>query len=507
LATYPHLTLFLLRFIFTMFKLLKNIENNYLYVGIIMGSILFVESFIIMYSNNLNTSAYGYLYVYDFVFITLILYIFVHWWLNVERSISSYLAFLGNVLILSLYILGFVNLIKGLPNPIYVENLSTFSYYRYMLFLIIALIGICTYLLFKLGVIPNSWESKLSFITFPYFKEEIRILLASRDISGSYCIRLTNLLIHSLTFRYVFFSIHFSVFYLFRLVCLCLFIRFVFFHGDLRILIYLLPISLLIWLLRFIEYYFFFFFDSNKNYIKDLLLVKTLTPLTSQELESQSITVTRNPSDLKFTLTDFGYKEGYTLENMNFVVSQWYLITNLQVTVLKYKNITSISSKLSLVINVITWITIVLKLLPFNQYSFIFGFNLEGLGVFSRRTFSSSRPLLARDSRFMKEHAMNPLKEKTNGAYSPGHPVYGEELPNGDYRIDGSLTHGSGSKDHPSHELGTTDAKGKPQRYIPHEPVEIPKGDLTASIPGSSQQLEHPQVKEKLDKGSKTQDQ
>jgi hypothetical protein len=194
-----------------------------------------------------------------FTWFSFIIYIFLYSWLNVRKSMPSFLAFFGNILILCLYILGFINLIKGLPNPIYLENLSTFSYYRYMLFLIIALIGICTYLLFKLGVIPNSWESKLSIFTFPYFKEEIRKLLASRDISGSYCIRLTNMLIHSLTFRYIFFTLHFLVFHFFRLVYLYLFIHFVFFHADLRVLIQLLPISFLIWLLRFLEYYFFYF--------------------------------------------------------------------------------------------------------------------------------------------------------------------------------------------------------------------------------------------------------
>jgi hypothetical protein len=106
----------------------------------------------------------------------------------------------------------------------------------------------------------------------------------------------------------------------------------------------------------------------------------------------------------------------------------------------------------------------------------------------------------------MKEHGMNPLKEKTNGAYSLGHPVYGEELPNGDYRVDGSLTHGKGSPSHPSHELGTKDSQGKAQRYIPHEPVVVPDSSVSSSIAGSEKALEHPQVKEKLDQGSKTQD-
>jgi hypothetical protein len=78
--------------------------------------------------------------------------------------------------------------------------------------------------------------------------------------------------------------------------------------------------------------------------------------------------------------------------------------------------------------------------------------------------------------------------------HSPGHPVYGEKLPNGDYRVDGSITHGKGSPENPSMDLGTTDSQGKPQRYIPHEPIVVPDSSVSNPIPGSSQQLEQPQV-------------
>jgi hypothetical protein len=484
------------------FAFFKDVIFNHKHIGLMffMATYFFILPFIY----DLRPEVMFYWGLYQFTCITFIIYLFLYWCSNLDIYLSSFLAFFGNVIILALYIIGFINLSKGLPNPVYLENLSSYSYYRYMVFLGLALVGIFFYLLIKANIMRDSITTFANYISFPYFKEEVRILIASWDISGHYCVRLTDMLIHSLTFRYVFFTLHFLIFYFFRILFLCLFINFVFFHGDLRILIYLMPISFLIWFFRFLEYYYFYFFESNKNYIKDLVLVESLTPLTSEELHS--VTVTRNPSDLKFTLTDFAVKENYTLKDIDYVISQWYFITNLQVTFLEYKKIISISSKLSLVINVITWITIMIKL---SKYSLVLGYGLGiGFGTLSRRAFSSSRPLLLpRDSRFMKESGMNPLKAKTKGAYSPGHPVYGEELPNGQYKVEGSLTHGKGSKEHPSHELGTRDAQGKAQRYIPHEPVTVPTGDLTPPIFGSEKTLEHPQVKEKLDKGSKNQDQ
>jgi hypothetical protein len=102
---------------------------------------------------------------------------------------------------------------------------------------------------------------------------------------------------------------------------------------------------------------------------------------------------------------------------------------------------------------------------------------------------------------------MNPLKEKTKGGIQPRTSSIRGGTAWGDYKVEGSLTHGKGSPEHPSHGLGTKDSNGKEERYIPHEPVEIPKGDLMPPIPGSSHKLEQPHVKEKLDKGSETRDQ
>jgi hypothetical protein len=135
-------------------------------------------NFIVIYNQIDN---YQFCIYYIVVAISYVIYILIYSRLKIHISTRSFLAFLGNVLVLCLYILGLVNLIKGLPNPIYLENLSTFSYYRYMLFLAFALIGIFLYLLLKANFMTDHITTLANYISFPYFKEEIRLLLASRN--------------------------------------------------------------------------------------------------------------------------------------------------------------------------------------------------------------------------------------------------------------------------------------------------------------------------------------
>jgi hypothetical protein len=109
-------------------------------------------------------------------------------------------------------------------------------------------------------------------------------------------------------------------------------------------------------------------------------LAEPLTPLTLEETSSHI--VKRNLDQFKFTITQCGFEEGFTLRDLDYMIKCWVDHGKLDVAIIRYKNITGISSKLSLVINLITWIAIILKLLPFNQYGFIFGFNLGGFGAF-----------------------------------------------------------------------------------------------------------------------------
>ena len=97
---------------------------------------------------------------------------------------------------------------------------------------------------------------------------------------------------------------------------------------------------------------------------------------------------------------------------------------------------------------------------------------------------------------------MGPLKEKTNGAYSPGHPVYGTPDGKGVYTVEGSLTRGRGTSQNPSEYLDPEPIDpNKPQRVIPFpKNIHLPEKYLKKPIPNSEQYLEKQSVKEVLDK-------
>lgn len=300
---------------------------------------------------------YVYTAVATFLWLTLIVYIMLYTWRHLSISVPSYLAFLGNVLFLSLYILGFINLIKGLPNPIYLENLSTFSYYRYMLFLSVALMGICIYFFLKLEIIPHSWGSKLYFFTFPYLKEEIRVLLYSWNDTffGPICCSIMDHIHSSKVFRSVFVFCLFCLIYCIRLIQALLFFNFVFFHEDLRYCIYLLPISFISWILSFFEYYLKTFLEGTCNYIRDILSVSLKEPL-DQDIGHHVLF--RTKEQLNYSISSFGVEKGFQEEDIDNLINEWLLCGSLTVLYNKYCYWLSYYTYFILFLRLISWSSI-----------------------------------------------------------------------------------------------------------------------------------------------------
>lgn len=108
--------------------------------------------------------------------------------------------------------------------PRYIDNLSSYARYRYNLLLILYVVS----------------------LYFPYLKEEIRRILYcwNENIFSYYWCLLINFLTSSRRNRVIYFTVHFIIFYLFSLIQAILFANVVFFHGDLRDNLYLLPYPL-----------------------------------------------------------------------------------------------------------------------------------------------------------------------------------------------------------------------------------------------------------------------
>ena len=115
---------------------------------------------------------------------------------------------------------------------------------------------------------------------------------------------------------------------------------------------------------------------------------------------------------------------------------------------------------------------------------------------------TSKHSFLARDARFLKEWAQNSACKDSGGKFVPGHPVYGEEKPSGDFVAEGALTKGQGSPENPSLPLlpdpiDNNLPKGTPQNHIPfgrHSKIIIPPGGTHGPLPGSQQKLEDPKI-------------
>ena len=106
------------------------------------------------------------------------LYLMIYHWRNVFISTISYICFLINTTILLTFIYGFILLSKGIPDPIYIEDLFIFSYYRYVIFFGITLLVIIVYLLIKCYpfILPY-----ISTVTYPHLKEQVRLILFTWD--------------------------------------------------------------------------------------------------------------------------------------------------------------------------------------------------------------------------------------------------------------------------------------------------------------------------------------
>lgn len=113
-----------------------------------------------------------------------------------KRSILSYCVIYVE---LYLFILGFLTFFKSL-SPIYIEDLSKNSLFRYPIFLLILIIIGTFYYIFKF---KNSSEIEeiFKYISYPYVKEEITHML--NNIYGNKLYNIANIIIYNVRENFV----------------------------------------------------------------------------------------------------------------------------------------------------------------------------------------------------------------------------------------------------------------------------------------------------------------
>lgn len=386
----------------------------------------------------------------------------------------------------------FYTLYKGIPYPIYLKDLSTYSQYRYLILCVFSFIGFSLIFLKK-----NDFSS---FFLLDLKAEAYKILYFCDRFLGEYCLYIYKKIYESRSFAFIFFFIHFTLSYLFKILSVILLFRCIFFHGDFCLLLYLAIPSFVAWVYNFYFYYFKKFCESTRNYIKDLLIIECTKPISEQDQKNQYITC--RPTDFIVNLSPIALAEGFSTNDLKFLFDKWLIICNIDLKFLRYDLF-------------ISWIRYGLFSCLFFCWTFLsFHFfvndslltsSLNFWGVFKRTFFLTNHlPLRGRDARFVNEGiSMNRVKVGTKGAVSPGHPVIGEEEGNS-YRVDGAITHGKGSIENPSHPLSPTGISpdGRPVNFIPVGdgiPKKFPLASFSSPIPNSEPFCEDKEVKTKID--------
>jgi hypothetical protein len=271
-----------------------------------------MHSVIESFSYNLE---YTYISYFVIIIFFIVIYFIIYKILQIKISITSLFFFLCNCSILTLFFFGFYNIHKGMSNPIYIENLSVFSAYRSLLLLFLSIITLCYYFISKY-VFPESTNQ--TFITFPYLKQQMHeIIYSIKRTKEIFNIFMTFL--YKNINRIFYATLHFFIFYVIRIIHFILFFNFMFFHGDLRWNLYLLPISFTIWILRFFEYSFNIYIEGSNNYIRSILQVTPLKDLSYIEEEF----ITQELTQLKFEITAVGHAEGYNDDGLYILKDIW----------------------------------------------------------------------------------------------------------------------------------------------------------------------------------------
>src|ERR1700729_1709584 len=294
-------------------------KNQHLFF-LLPALLIFISSIISFEAVSINTNfsenpiAVIYL-IFAFLSGSFILYSLLYTWRFLKRSSFSFFRFFLIILQASFYIYAIYNLSKGLPKPIFVNDLSYFSQYRYLFFSFLAFILIILYFLTQFYKTEINFYEMFRFLSV---REEAYTLLYTwnQTIFGPIFSKFIDWLGSSIINCFFYIIIHFLIFYASRIITLIVFINFTFFHGDLRFILYLIPLSFLIWFLRFFEYYFHLFFTGTVNYIKTLITVQVINKEKAFLFHGTIKTLSDN---LSYELTHEAYFKGYTFDDLAYL--------------------------------------------------------------------------------------------------------------------------------------------------------------------------------------------
>lgn len=440
-------------------------------------------------------------YILLFILIILSIYIKLYIWRNRNISIKSFIFFLSNIIQLILYTWSIYFLLFSLQGPIYLKDLSLISQYRHLLFFILIVISILLYIVFYLSSYQIPFN--VSVITFPYLKEEIRLILYTWNDSvfNPICSKIIeHLYIGSHRNRVVYFILHFILFNVPRFISTLLFTYFILGGGDLRYVMYMLPLLFIKWLLSLFDYYFNVFFEGTCTYIRLVLNVKANTiPTSVNGIVSASL------EDMNFTLTEYGINEGFNYQGLTALIRCWDQCAQLSVYFSFYKRFLSRFNLFLNSVKIINYFCVVYIFFLKSSMEILFAtgvwsvFRRKGTCLILPYNPNQGSGIRHIEASHVKQQFQKQMYNYTGGVQQGNHPPIidpqdrnPEKLT--EIRYLGQATHGLGTNVNPSEELHpATDLLGKlkSQRFIPVKGRHYYDDTwFNPSIPGSKHYLE-----------------
>lgn len=458
-------------------------------------------------------------YLFSFILYLLLvlsIYIKLYYWRNLNMTFKSYILFMLNTVQLMLYLWGFyLFLFVIVQSPIYLQDLSVYSQYRYLLFFSCFMLFL---MISSISYILNQSLVKIAKpLVFPYMKEEIRLILYSwHHIFSTYFSKFLDF-VFGLTHKSRIFllSLHFLFFNFPRIIALGLFFNFVFLKGDLRYLIYFSPFLFFIWIFSFVEYYFNVFFEESSRYIKVLV---------NAQLQSfqdiNKTTIKASLQNITFTLTEEARQRGFDEKMLPGLIKAWDTLASLEVYFSFYKQIVIKFFRLLLLVQIFCWFNIVYIFFFKSLLHSVFATGFSIFQPFKNLVRAGTRLCVPHDPKlglnrrdyeaaFIKHQFQKEAEKQTGGIQKGNHPgvinlkdINPDNL--NEVRYHGELTHGKGTVDNPSVPLHPTqDVIGnpKPQNLIPVPyPHYLSKNFFGPIIPGSTQYLETNPARDNLNK-------
>lgn len=445
--------------------MLKNSFNNiqYNYKNFLAGSpLITITSADFIY--DLKVLIY---YLLCLFFITILIYIGIYRYRNLTISLSSFIFFFFNFLIGFFFFLSITNIIKGINEPFYIENLSVFSRYHYLIFVILGSVFAISW--FYLRYVPNAspkLQNSILFISKPFlFEESLKLFATWEDnFFGPVFEKIINEMSSNPKTRFIFFFFHFFFSYIIPLTISIFLVNFAFFHGDLRYVLYLLPLSLMSWVYTHFFFYFIKFLDQNYFAVKDCLVIQQLKPPVMVENNFVGFDTT----DISFKLSDkafndFGPEYDYKIL-LNIFQNDFIRLSKVLRFIHLYYTKVSKLSYIIFFIRYLVWIKISSGFF-FSEDNII---SLANPGVFKIwPPFSVIIRPYATKAYYVKPGAHKLLETATKGAYRGNHPVTTDTDKvdaSGDVPFYHQPTHGAGNSNNPSKILSSVvDLKGDPR--------------------------------------------